>query len=232
MLGHRGVSAVAKENTVAAFIAAREAGAHGVELDVRRTADDRLVIHHDPEIEGIGVIRRLTWAELHEDAPDLATFEQAMEACGGMLVNIEIKNAPNQPDFDPDDTVAARVAAWVAETDAYESVLVSSFNPITVATVHSTDAAIATGWLIYTEIDPVGAVRLAAAAGHRAIHPFHPTMRDGVAAEVVASARENGLWVIAWTPEEPAEISSLAHAGIDAMIVDDPAAVLAVLAQN
>ena len=60
MLGHRGASAVAPENTVAAFARARELGADGVELDVRRSADGVLIVHHDPEIAGVGAL-----AELH-----------------------------------------------------------------------------------------------------------------------------------------------------------------------
>ena len=56
VLGHRGASAGAPENTVAAFTRARELGADGVELDVRRTADGVLVVHHDPDVRGVGLI--------------------------------------------------------------------------------------------------------------------------------------------------------------------------------
>ena len=56
VLGHRGASHACPENTLAAFAQARAFGADGVELDVRRTADDRLVVHHDPHVDGFGLI--------------------------------------------------------------------------------------------------------------------------------------------------------------------------------
>ncbi len=51
VLAHRGASATHTENTLDAFRAARDQGAHGIELDVRRTADGILVIHHDALVE-------------------------------------------------------------------------------------------------------------------------------------------------------------------------------------
>ena len=47
IIAHRGSPGLARENTVAAFIAARHLGADGVEFDVRRTSDGELVVHHD-----------------------------------------------------------------------------------------------------------------------------------------------------------------------------------------
>jgi glycerophosphoryl diester phosphodiesterase len=50
IIAHRGASRAERENTLAAFARAGGLGADGVELDVRRTADDRLVVHHDPRL--------------------------------------------------------------------------------------------------------------------------------------------------------------------------------------
>jgi len=50
VIAHRGASAAAPENTIEAFLLARELGADWVELDARRTADDRIVVHHDAEL--------------------------------------------------------------------------------------------------------------------------------------------------------------------------------------
>ena len=50
IIGHRGASASHPENTIEAFRAAAEQGAHGIELDVRRTADDVLVVYHDAHL--------------------------------------------------------------------------------------------------------------------------------------------------------------------------------------
>ena len=56
VLGHRGSPRRARENTLEAFALAREDGADGVELDVHRTRDGGLVVHHDADIEGFGVL--------------------------------------------------------------------------------------------------------------------------------------------------------------------------------
>jgi glycerophosphoryl diester phosphodiesterase len=56
VLAHRGANRLARENTVDAFVRARELGADGVELDVRRTADGVLVVHHDAAVEPVGLL--------------------------------------------------------------------------------------------------------------------------------------------------------------------------------
>lgn len=224
VLGHRGASAVVRENTVEAFRLTAELGGDGVELDVRRTGDGELIIHHNATLGGLGALVDQPLAAIRAAAPWMATYAEAMEACAGMLVNVEIKNFPAEPDYDPDDRVAQRVAEWVGTAERYDSILVSSFNPATVAAVRAADARIATGLLVHPDLDPRDGVAAAAAAGHRSVHPYHETLRDGVAADVVARARAAGLWVVVWTPEDPDELRTLAAAGVDAVIVDDPGA--------
>ena len=56
VVAHRGASKAEQENTIAAFVRAREMGAHMVELDVRRTADGAMVVHHDAAITAMGNI--------------------------------------------------------------------------------------------------------------------------------------------------------------------------------
>src|SRR5438045_594778 len=82
VLGHRGASAAARENTLAAFTRAREMGADGVELDVRRTADGVLVVHHDPDAEGVGLIRSVTFADLRAARPAGADGSAAAHDAG------------------------------------------------------------------------------------------------------------------------------------------------------
>ncbi len=224
VLGHRGASALVRENTVEAFRRTAELGGDGVELDVRRTADGELVVHHNATVDGLGPLVDQPLAAIRRQAPWMATFDEAMEACAGRLVNVEIKNFPEEPDYDPEDTVAARVAEWVGARGAYDTVLVSAFNPLTVAAVRAANPEIATGLLVHPDLDATEGVDLAAAAGHRSVHPYHETLRDGIAAAVVARAHEAGLWVITWTPEAPEELRELAAAGVDAVIVDDPGA--------
>ena len=69
VFGHRGASAAAPENTVEAFSKARALGADGVELDVRRSADGVLMVHHDAEIAGLGALVERSFAEVRAARP-------------------------------------------------------------------------------------------------------------------------------------------------------------------
>ncbi len=127
VLGHRGASAVAPENTVAAFTRARELGADGVELDVRRTADGVLVVHHDPEVRDVGLIASMTLAELRAARPTVATLAEALDACRGLVLNAEVKCLPWEPDADTDGSVMrATIDAVRVRDDGM--LVVSSFD--------------------------------------------------------------------------------------------------------
>src|SRR4051794_30057455 len=103
VLGHRGASRDAPENTIEAFARAVAVGADGVELDVHRTADDVLVVHHDPELVGFGLVVDAPFHALRGARPDVPTLAETLDACAGMrLVNIEMKCAFWDADPDPD----------------------------------------------------------------------------------------------------------------------------------
>jgi glycerophosphoryl diester phosphodiesterase len=93
IIAHRGATTLAPENTIAAFIGAIALHADMVELDVRRTGDRILVVHHDPEIEGVA-IADLTWAQVQEIAPDVPTLEAVIQTCKGRIkIDFELKEA-------------------------------------------------------------------------------------------------------------------------------------------
>ncbi len=62
VLGHRGAPALAPENTLESFRRALELGADGLELDVRRSGDGRLVVVHDPRVGARRVARWIRWS--------------------------------------------------------------------------------------------------------------------------------------------------------------------------
>lgn len=68
ILGHRGAPFAAPENTLAAFRRALAAGADGIEADVQRSADGRLLLLHDDTVErttdGAGRVGELPWSAL------------------------------------------------------------------------------------------------------------------------------------------------------------------------
>lgn len=216
VIAHRGASAAAPENTVEAFRLARDLGADWVELDVRRTLDGALVVHHDAHLPDGRAIVEHDRRELPDHVPDLAT---ALDACDGMHVNVEIKNWPDDVDFDADESVAAGVVALVAERGDRERILVSCFHAPTLDRVRALDAELATAFL-HGPVpgSPEELAATVAAAGHRALHPW-----DGIVdAAYVAAAHGHGLDVNVWTVDDPDRMRSLVELGVDGLCTNVP----------
>lgn len=213
VIAHRGASAIHLENTVPAFAAAREVGADGVELDARRTADGRLVVHHDSHLPDGRAVVETPAAELPAHVPTLA---EALDACAGLRVNIEVKNLPGEPDFDETESVAAGVVDLVERRQGRDAVLVSSFNLASIDWVRRADPGVATAFLVFAA--DAAAIALTVDHGHGTIHPW-----DGlVDAPLVAAAREAGLAINVWTVNDPARMAELVAWGVDGIVTDHP----------
>jgi glycerophosphoryl diester phosphodiesterase len=212
VIAHRGASRLAPENTVAAFQMASIVGADGVELDVRRSADGVLVVHHDARVNDGRVIVETPWQQL---PPDVPTLGEALDACRGMWVNIEIKNDEREPDFDPLDRVAVEVLATLAERGSGRWLL-SSFRMATVDRCRLLDPTVPTAWLtMEMGLDVIDAV---AARGHTAVHPWEATLTG----EQIERCHEAGILVNAWTCNDPVRFVALALAGVDGVVTDTP----------
>jgi glycerophosphoryl diester phosphodiesterase len=213
VFAHRGCTEGFVENTVDAFAEARRLGADGVELDVRLTADGGLAVHHDAEIPGIGTIDQLEVVDLPAHVPLLA---DVLAVCEGMVVNVEIKNAPNDPGWDPGEAVAALTAVAIEEAGWTTRVIVSSFQTATLRAVQAADGRLALGalWGFGAEAEP--ALALAVEAGFAAVHPFVASVDP----ELIERAHAMGLAVNVWTVNAPDDLRALAAAGADAVITD------------
>jgi glycerophosphoryl diester phosphodiesterase len=222
VLAHRGATAVAPENTLEAFVGASALGADGVELDVHRTADGGLVVHHDADARGLGVLAERAEAEIRAARPEIPTLDEALEACAGMLVNVEVKNLPGDADYDPEERTAAGVVGLLTRRGGRDDVLVSSFNLESADRVRELDGSIPTGFLTLVGMDPVDGVDVAHAHGHRAIHPDVRALVGEAAATTVTRAHELGMTVNVWTVNGEDEMRRLAAAGVDAIITDVP----------
>ena len=216
VIAHRGASAAAPENTIEAFLLARQLGADWVELDARRTRDGAIVVHHDDTLADGRVIVEHDLADL---LSSVCTLAAALDACEGMAVNIEIKNWPADHDFDETDLVAAEVVAEVGRRHAQDRALVSCFHRPTLDRVHALDPALPTAFLHHVvegTWDELAAD--VAAAGHRALHPW-----DGMVDEaLVAAARAHGLEVNVWTVDDPARMAALVELGVDGICTNVP----------
>lgn len=207
-----------RENTIEAFLEARHLGADGVELDVRRSADGALVVHHDAALPDGRPIAATRVSELPDHVPLL---EAALDACAGLIVNVEIKNLPTEPGYDPSETVAADVADLAVARAAHPGagfIAVSAFTLASVDAVHRVAPEVATGWLVPSAFDQMQAVATASEHGHGAVHPHHSVVSE----ELVTAAHECGLAVVVWTVDAPEDLRRVARAGVDTIITNVP----------
>ncbi len=219
VIAHRGASVAARENTVEAFRLAVAMGADAIELDVRRTADGHLVVHHDAHLADATPIVGADRRDLPPHIPDL---DAALDACAGAWVNVEIKNDPSEPDHDPDDEIADATTALLARRGEPTRWLVSSFRLQTVDRVHVLDPAIGTAWLVTRP--PDGAVATVVERGHRALHPYVGCVTEAL----VRDCHAVGVAVNTWTCDDAGRMAELVAWGVDGICTNVPDLALAV----
>lgn len=224
VMAHRGASRAERENTVAAFVRAFEMGAEAVELDVRRTRDGVLVVHHNPHLHDGQQVSAISFEQMRSSSEGVGvpTLGEALDACAGMWVNVEIKNDPSEPDFDPDETIADDTIAHLVARGSDASWLISSFREETIDRCRVLAPQIATAWLC-TEIDDDAPGRLAA-KGHSAVHPWVRPLT----AERIARCHAAGLQVNTWTCDDPVRMAELIAWGIDGICTNVPDVALSV----
>jgi glycerophosphoryl diester phosphodiesterase len=228
VVAHRGASIEQPENTIDAFEAAIDAGADAVEFDVRMTADGHAVVMHDPDVsrttEGSGLVSGSTLEELRKLG--VPTVDEALRCLSGRAaVDIEIKNLPGEPDFTLDREAA--VEATLAALDSVSftgQVIVSSFNPASIAHSRALRPDVPTGLLTEYEVDANEAVRRATTNGHTWVLPFVLKVLeagDGFAERV----HDDGALLGVWIADDPETARRLFALGVDAVATNDPRAI-------
>src|SRR5215212_10303508 len=214
IIGHRGASAVALENTMAAFEAAIAAGADGIEFDVRLSRDGvPVIIHDDTLYRTVGLRKRvadLTADELRSvDVPSLRELFELMTQ-NSLLLCLEIKSsAPQLPEL---------CCGLVHEFSFEERVIVECFDLNVLKSVDLTTAALFEP-RIYTDqslIDRTLAVGASVLALHHRL--AKPTL--------VEKAKLAGLKVVVWTVDDPTWVARARSMGVEALITNDPARML------
>jgi glycerophosphoryl diester phosphodiesterase len=223
-IAHRGASAYAPENTLAAIAKAAELGADMVELDVQVSADGIPVILHDADLSrttnGTGFVRDHSLAALKElDAgrgEQVPTLEEVILACveHDLGLYLELKTGRNM----------SQIVDLIRRHGVERHTVFSSFRPDWLADVKALAPEIATAVLFGSvHIDPVA---LAEAAGAEYVHPAwenratepHQLLTDAW----IARVRAAGLGIICWHEERPAEIAALRRLGVDGICSDTP----------
>ena len=132
-LGHRGAPQKHKENTIKSFKAAIDLGADGVELDVRLTQDKKLIVFHDRTIQDIKgkqyFINRTKYKDIQEKFKEnynqkTCLLEEVLETINkDKIINIEIKKESIKK-----STLETSVVNEIEKRNAYDQIIVSSFN--------------------------------------------------------------------------------------------------------
>lgn len=213
IFGHRGAPGFPRhgENTIASFDKAVASGAGGLEFDVRRCGDGRIVVIHDETIDrttnGRGRVADMTYDELRQfDAgygQPVPLLTDVLDRFGRRsLLNIEIK----EPGLGPD------LEKLVRERGLESDVLVSSFDWLEIETL----AGALPIALLASETDRL--IPSALDLGAVAIHP----RRDIADVSLVHLAREANLRVHVWTVNEPEEIEWFRRLKVDGIFTDFP----------
>ncbi len=226
--GHRGARARFPENTIPAFRYAIEQGVDFLELDVAVTRDNVPVVSHDPHLNpasgaapGPGpAIHDLTLTELNKRVPALDEVF-ALSRGNSVQFNVEIKIFADRPELAPGPADFTRLVLDLVRKHGIERrVMVQSFDSRILREMKTLDVSIPRGALFEAQCDWMKAAR-----GFDA-NVLGPHYRL-VSPPRVSQARAAGIAVVPWTVNQPEDWARLADAGVDGMITDDPAALIA-----
>jgi len=246
--GHRGARAVRPENTLAAFQYALEIGVDVLELDLGVTRDGVLVVSHDPYISdgrapdhgmnpgGRGtMIRSLT----RNEAPAIPTLEEVFElvkastlpAAREVWLNIETKSFRDMT-FDDHPVGPSEFARlWLEVVSKHRMLdrsILQSFDWRTLIAARALEPRIVIS--VLTEDPTENLVATADALRPEWISPRWDM--PNVTKATVDRLHQSGVQVAVWTPNACHAWDSLIAMGVDSIITDDPAALLAHLGSS
>lgn len=242
VVAHRGASALEPENTLASFESALRAGADVVELDVRLTADGIPVVLHDPDVAAttdgtgfvhemtVGHVRRLDASGGRGSPQRIPTLAEALDlvADHGAMVNLEIKNIPGEPAFDsPREAVLVAAVAAVKASRFDGSVLVSSFNWLTIERCREVAPEVRTGFLTIAPVDAWAALVYVRHRGHDFVLPQTPALVEA-GEPFVHEAHRTEVRVGTWVADDENLLATLFGWGVDAVASNDPARAVAI----
>lgn len=230
IFAHRGASAHAPENTLAAFKLALEQNADGIELDVKLSSDGHVVVIHDPTVDRTtgakGRVKDMSLADLrglnagsffsqnfsHERIP---TLEEVFETMGKRLfINVELTNYNS-----PRDHLVETACMLVKKFNLQKHVMFSSFFPSNLSKAGSYLPEVPRGLLALNGIAGAWARSFGYAFGkYQALHPYW----SDVSPEQVQRVHRLKGRVHVWTVNKAEDMRRLFHWGVDAIFTDDP----------
>jgi glycerophosphoryl diester phosphodiesterase len=213
-------------NTIESYGWCREQGADGVELDVRRTSDDELAVVHDAVLPDGRLVGSTAFAELPPHIPRLA---DVLDQCVGLIVNIELKIFPSDPEFDPTERLTRLVIDLLRARGGSDRVLVSCFGLGAIDLVKAQAPECPTAALLLSRRPAPDLLGAVVAHGHTTVHPYDTMVGD----VFMTVARQHGLVVNPWIGEVgPERMRTLVNLGVDGLITADVATARAVVDQG
>lgn len=245
IIGHRGASAVAPENTMAAFREAIAVGADGIEFDVRLTRDSVPVVIHDSTLRRTGGLQQrvadLTQSELatidvgswfarkkdlplgtlsRETIPTLTELFTLFQSNNSTLY-LEMK-CDSPAEYAP---LAEACCRLIAEHELKDRVMIECFQLPALRIVREIDCDIKTVALFEPSISNPSVlsdqriINKATDVGAVALALHHRLARKSL----VEKTKDAGMHLAVWTVDDPAWIERARTMGIDALITNDPA---------
>ncbi|MFQ6114764.1 MAG: glycerophosphodiester phosphodiesterase [bacterium] len=225
---HRGFTASAPENSLAAFEAALQLGVDGIELDVRTCKTGEVVVFHDSTLtrmtNGRGFVKAKSLAELKrlklnsqnsESNHQIPTLEELIELVNGRaILNVEIKTRGL-----PKDHIENKVVKVLRKYGIEYQTIISSFNPIVIRRLRKIDDQLITGFLIESNFRlRHSEIPLTKFSGAKAIH-----LEKGMARKsIINRIRELGYYCVVWSVNEPKEMQRLINLRVNGIITDKP----------
>lgn len=228
VIGHRGVRVGAIENTMRAFRAAADAGADGIELDVRLARTGEVVVLHDEDLVRVTrdadprfardlSAKELGRVDLDGEGVPLLVDVLAFARERGMFVNVEMKrDVPSRTELVA--ATARLLHRWAAP------VVVSSFDPVMLAAFAAMVPHVATALLVHRSSYHDLMARMPPVVRATGVHPEH----------VLVDERRMRAWarrafVCTWTVNSGNEARRLRRLGVSGIITDDPRRILEAL---
>jgi glycerophosphoryl diester phosphodiesterase len=230
IIAHRGASAHAPENTLAAFELALQYEADAIELDAKLSADGQVVVIHDQTVDrttdGSGKLREMTLDQLRKlDAGshfDIAfrgeripMLSEVFEAVGKRtFINVELTNYAS-----PIDDLPVKVVELVQQYGLAQRVLFSSFSPLALQRAHRLLPEVPIGLLATRGW--FGALARSWLSQVIPYQALHPELHD-VTPKLVKRIHRAGRRVCVYTVNQPNDIRYLFALGVDGIFTDDP----------
>jgi glycerophosphoryl diester phosphodiesterase len=240
VFAHRGASARAPENTMAAFMLAEADGADALELDAKLSADGEVVVFHDANLErttnGVGSLASRSLRDLRTlDAggsfseqfrgEKIPLLEEIFEAFGGRLpINVELRNYST-----PFDGLVPKVCQLVKRHALEEHVLFSSMLPGNLGQTRSLLPLVPRALLAAKGWTGAWARSFGFAFGDYAA--LHPHLAN-VSAQQVRRVHRLRRRLHVWTVNAVADLRRLAEWDVDGVFTDDPRLALRVMGRR